>query len=441
MPRARPTPKYREASMPELKEDRSRALFSDARKLIPGGVNSPVRACANVGAEPFFVASGSGDRLTDVDGNEYIDYVLSYGPMLLGHADPDVTAAIAAAAARGTSYGAPCPDEVALAEEIHAAMPGLEMVRMVNSGTEAAMSALRLARAATKRKKVLKFIGCYHGHADAFLAAAGSGVATLAIPGTPGVPEEVVAHTLLCPYNDLEAATRIFSEHGGDIACAIVEPVAANMGLVPPLPDFLPGLERLCREYRSLLVFDEVITGFRLSYGGAQGRFGIDPDLTCLGKIIGGGLPVGAFGGKRKYMELMAPDGPVYQAGTLSGNPLAMAAGLATLRKLKSMDYGALERRTSDFAHALGEALARDGMKVQVPTIASMFCVFFSDTPVADFSQARKANQAAFASFYRQMRGMGVNLAPSGFETGFTSFAHSEGDLRRTLEAAAGVRL
>ena len=421
-------------------DDRSRELYEAALALIPGGVNSPVRACRNVESLPLFIAEALGAHLKDVDGRVYVDFVLSWGPMILGHDEPSVTAALTAAVARGTSYGAPCPDEVALAQEVVAAMPGLEMVRMVNSGTEATMSALRLARAVTGRDKVVKFIGCYHGHADPFLAAAGSGVATLSIPGTPGVPKAVVEDTLLVPYNDLEAATACFQKHGEHIAAVIVEPVAANMGLVLPLPGFLEGLRQLTEEYRSLLIFDEVITGFRLAYGGAQARFGIDPDLTCFGKIIGGGLPVGAFGGKRRYMERVAPAGDVYQAGTLSGNPLAMAAGLATLRRLKTEDYAALEKRTQAFARELADILRAKGVPVQMPTIASMFCPFFSETPVANFEQSKKCDQKLFTAFYQQMRSAGIYLAPSGFETGMVSFVHTKDDFDRALEAARAVK-
>ncbi|WP_165078744.1 MULTISPECIES: glutamate-1-semialdehyde 2,1-aminomutase [unclassified Desulfovibrio] len=421
-------------------DDRSRELYEAACALIPGGVNSPVRACRNVESLPLFIAEAHGAHLKDVDGRVYVDFVLSWGPMILGHDEPSVTAALREAVGRGTSFGAPCPDEVKLAQEVVAAMPGLEMVRMVNSGTEATMSALRLARAVTGRDKVVKFIGCYHGHADPFLAAAGSGVATLSIPGTPGVPRAVVEETLLVPYNDLEAATACFQKHGEHIAAVIVEPVAANMGLVLPLPGFLEGLRQLTEEYRSLLIFDEVITGFRLAYGGAQARFGIDPDLTCFGKIIGGGLPVGAFGGKRRYMERVAPAGDVYQAGTLSGNPLAMAAGLATLTRLKTEDYAALEKRTAAFAKELADILRAKGVAVQMPTIASMFCPFFSATPVANFEQSKKCDQKLFTAFYKQMRAQGIYLAPSGFETGMVSFAHTKDDFDRALTAAKAVK-
>lgn len=421
-------------------ENRSRELFNEALRLMPGGVNSPVRACRNVDSMPLFIEYAHGSHLFDVDGNEYIDFVLSWGPLLLGHTEVSVTAAIAAETVRGSSFGAPCPGEVELAREIIAALPSVEMIRMTSSGTEAAMSALRLARAVTGREKVLKFIGCYHGHADPFLAAAGSGVATLAIPGTPGVPAAVVKDTLLASYNDLRAATELFSRYGQEIAAVIVEPVAANMGLVPPLPDFLEGLRQLTNEHGSLLVFDEVITGFRLSYGGAQKRFAIDPDLTVLGKIVGGGLPVGCLGGKREYMERMAPAGDVYQAGTLSGNPLAMAAGAATLKKLKNENYALLESRTAAFAKSLCEILRQKSVPVQTPSMASMFAVFFSEEPVYNFEQAKAADQKLYTKFYKQMRAQGVYLAPSGFETGMTSFAHTPEDFQRALDAAEKVR-
>ena len=417
----------------------SRQLFEKAQAVIPGGVNSPVRACHNVDSQPLFIAEAHGCHLTDVDGRQYIDFVLSWGPMILGHDEPSVTRAVCDAAHRGTSYGAPCPDEVLLAEAVVAAMPSLEMVRMVNSGTEATMSALRLARAATRRDKVLKFVGCYHGHADPFLAAAGSGLATFSIPGTPGVPAAVVADTLLAPYNDLEAVKECFARHGESIAAIIVEPVAANMGLVLPKPGFLEGLRAICDQYESLLIFDEVITGFRAAFGGAQARFKVDPDLTTFGKIIGGGVPVGAFGGKRRYMELIAPRGGVYQAGTLSGNPLAMAAGLATLGILRKADYDGLENRTRAFAHSLRDIIAAKGVPLQMPTLASMFCPYFSEHEVTDFADAQKCDQKLFTSFYKQMRAQGIYLAPSGYETGMVSFAHTDEDFNRALDAARKV--
>ncbi len=417
----------------------SRQLFEKAQAVIPGGVNSPVRACHNVDSQPLFIAEAHGCHLTDVDGRQYIDFVLSWGPMILGHDEPSVTRAVCDAAHRGTSYGAPCPDEVKLAEAVVAAMPSLEMVRMVNSGTEATMSALRLARAVTKRDKVLKFVGCYHGHADPFLAAAGSGLATFSIPGTPGVPAAVVADTLLAPYNDLDAVKECFARHGESIAAIIVEPVAANMGLVLPKPGFLEGLRAICDQHQSLLIFDEVITGFRAAFGGAQARFKVDPDLTTFGKIIGGGLPVGAFGGKRRFMELIAPRGGVYQAGTLSGNPLAMAAGLATLGILKKSDYAALEDRTRAFALSLRDIITSKGVPLQMPTLASMFCPYFSEHEVTDFASAQKCDQKLFTSFYKQMRAQGIYLAPSGYETGMVSFAHTDDDFSRALDAARKV--
>ncbi len=420
-------------------DTRSCELFRKACEVIPGGVNSPVRACHNVDSLPLFIKSGHGSHITDVDGNDYVDYVLSWGPLLLGHADADVVKALEAAAPQGTSFGAPCPAEVELAEILVTMIPGLEMVRMVNSGTEATMSALRLARGVTGRSRVLKFTGCYHGHADPFLAAAGSGVATFSIPGTPGVPAAVVSDTLLAPYNDLHAATECFSKYGNEIAAIIVEPVAANMGLVPPLPDFLEGLRQLADEYRSILIMDEVITGFRLSRGGAQKRFAIQADLTTLGKIIGGGLPVGAFGGKRELMKHVAPAGDVYQAGTLSGNPLAMAAGIATLNKLRQLDYARLESRTGAFVRSLADILRGKGVPVQAPYIASMFSIFFSETPVANFEQARDADQKLFTKFYKQMREQGIYLPPSGFETCMVSFAHTDEDFEKTLDAASRV--
>lgn len=422
-----------------MKTTRSEKLFKEACELIPGGVNSPVRACLGVGADPLFIASAKGSHVTTVDGQEMIDFVESWGPMLLGHSHPEVTKAVVEAAGKGTSYGAPCPAEVELARMVVDAFPGMDMVRMVNSGTEATMSALRLARGVTGRTKVLKFIGCYHGHADPFLASAGSGVATLSIPGTPGVPESTVRDTLLAPYNDVRAVEDIFHLYGKDIAAIIVEPIAGNMGLVLPEEGFLKALRALCDTHGALLIMDEVITGFRAEYGGAQTRFGITPDLTTLGKIIGGGLPVGAFGGKRQYMENVAPRGAVYQAGTLSGNPLAMAAGLATLRQLRQMDYDALERRVSAFAGELRAILSAKGVPIQMPTIASMFCPYFSEQEVVDFATAKQCDQQLFTTFYKQMRQQGIFLAPSGFETGMVSFAHTDDDFNKALDAARKV--
>lgn len=418
---------------------KSSALFREARKLIPGGVNSPVRACKNVNAEPLFIASANGSHLWDVDGNEYIDYVLSWGPMLLGHACPDVISAILEAAPHGTSFGAPCPAEVELAELVHQAMPGMEKLRMVSSGTEATMSALRLARAYTGRDLVLKFVGCYHGHADAFLAAAGSGAATFSVPGTPGVPEKVTEDTLLAPYNDLNAIKTCFEKFGDKIAAVIVEPVAANMGLVLPENGFLAGLKELCLKNGSLIIFDEVITGFRLAPGGATERFGMEPDLATLGKIIGGGLPVGAFGGRAEIMDYISPEGPVYQAGTLSGNPLAMASGIATLKALKNHNYNDLEKKCTRFASELSEILNKQ-TPVQIPSIASMFSIFFTEQPVRNFADAKKCNGDHYTRLYHHMRESGIYLAPSPFETGMLSFAHTDRDFDITLEAAKKLR-
>lgn len=420
---------------------RSDALFAEARKIIPGGVNSPVRACISVGCDPLFIASGHGSHVTTVDGQDMIDYVLSWGPMLLGHSCPDVTRAVVEAASRGTSYGAPCEAEVELAQEVVDAFPAMEMVRMVNSGTEATMSALRLARAVTGRNKVLKFIGCYHGHADPFLASAGSGVATLSIPGTPGVPEATVRDTLLAPYNDLSAVEDMFHLHGDDLSAVIVEPVGGNMGLVLPEEGFLKGLRALCDANGTLLIFDEVITGFRVEYGGAQTRFGIAPDLTTLGKIIGGGLPVGAFGGKAEFMSRIAPSGTVYQAGTLSGNPLAMAAGIATLRVLKKSDYAALEARVRTFTDELAVILREKGLPVVINQIASMFTVFFTEKPIRNFEDVKNSDVELFGRFFKAMRERNIFLGPSAFEVSMVSFMHSDADFEATLEAARSIRL
>ncbi|MDR3174970.1 MAG: glutamate-1-semialdehyde 2,1-aminomutase [Desulfovibrio sp.] len=415
----------------------SHALFNAARQYIPGGVNSPVRACAAVGAEPLFVERGLGSRIICADGENLVDFVLSWGPLILGHAHPAVTRAIREAADRGSSFGAPCRDEVELAKAMVDALPGLEMVRMVNSGTEAAMSALRLARACTGKTKFIKFDGCYHGHADPFLAGAGSGVATLSIPGTPGVPAAAVADTVLCPYNDLESVTNAFSAHSGNLAAVIVEPAAGNMGLVLPEQGFLEGLRELCTRHGALLIFDEVITGFRLAYAGAQGRFGIDPDLAVFGKIIGGGLPVGAYGGKAEYMRHIAPQGQVYQAGTLSGNPLAMAAGLAALRVLRDSDYAALEQKVEDFCKELAAIFKNRAIDVRINRMASMFSIFFTPRPVRDFADAKTADTDRYARFFLYMRERGFFLAPSAFETAMASFAHSDEDFLSFLKAAA----
>ncbi len=419
---------------------RSAELFARAKELIPGGVNSPVRACRNVHADPLFIASARGSRITTADGEEFIDFLGSWGPMLVGHAHPLVTQAIQDAALKGTSYGAPCEAEVTLAEEVCAALPSVEMVRMVNSGTEATMSALRLARGVTGRDKLIKFTGGYHGHGDAFLASAGSGVATFSIPGTPGVPAATVRDTLLAPYNNIDAVRDLFLKNPGQIAAVFVEPVAGNMGLVLPQPGFLQGLRRLCTEHGALLVFDEVITGFRVSYSGAQGRFGIMPDITTFGKIIGGGLPVGAYGGKAEIMRHIAPEGEVYQAGTLSGNPLAMAAGIATLGILKNAGYGALEERVHSFIAGLEEILRSKGVSVQIPHIASMFSIYFTEAPILDFDSVQTTDRDLFESFYKQMREQGIFMAPSPFEANMLSFEHTDDDFAMALDAAKRVK-
>lgn len=419
--------------------ERSRNLFERAQKLIPGGVNSPVRACLSVDSAPVFVERGQGSKLYSVDGREYIDFVESWGPLLLGHAHPAVNKAIHEAVDKGSSFGAPCEDEIRLAEAVVDAVPSIEMVRMVSSGTEATMSALRLARGYTGRNKLIKFEGCYHGHGDAFLASAGSGVATLSIPGTPGVPDTVVADTLLAPYNNLERVKALFENHGADIAAVIVEPMAGNMGLVRPAAGFLQGLRELCDRYGALLIFDEVITGFRLSYGGAQQYFGITPDLTTLGKIIGGGMPVGAYGGRREIMERIAPCGDVYQAGTLAGNPVAMAAGIATLAELKKADYPALEKRVDALASEIEAILKAKGVPVTVNRLASMFTIFFTEEPVTDYDSAKKADGTLYTRFYQQMRDQGIYLAPSGFECAMVSLAHTEDDFAAMLAAVRNV--
>ncbi|WP_027369499.1 glutamate-1-semialdehyde 2,1-aminomutase [Desulfovermiculus halophilus] len=417
----------------------SAELFSKAQKLIPGGVNSPVRACRSVHADPLFIRQGKGSHIYSEDGQEFIDYVMSWGPLLLGHCREEVVQAAHKAVDLGASFGAPCRDEISLAQLIVDALPGVDMVRLVNSGTEATMTALRLARAATGRSKVLKFVGCYHGHVDSLLAQAGSGLATLSLPGTPGVPEHTVQDTLLAPYNDLQAVQDIFARHGSDICAVIVEPVAGNMGCVPPDADFLPGLRRITQEHGSLLIFDEVISGFRVDYGGAQTKYGVTPDLTCLGKIIGGGFPVGAFGGKKEVMEHLAPCGDTYQAGTLAGNPVAMAAGTATLSLLRQSDYNSLADWTQRLAEELAGILTSKGVPISVNCVGSIFTLFFTSTPVKDFETAKTVDTESFAHFYRHMRSQGIYLAPSSFECTFTSFAHTEQDFEQTLEAARKV--
>lgn len=414
--------------------DQSARLFTLAKALLPGGVNSPVRACRSVGCDPLFVRRAAGCLITDVDGNEFIDFVGSWGPMILGHAHPEVVEAIQRTAADGTSFGAPCPLEVELADMVCRSVPSLEKVRFVSSGTEATMSAVRLARGYTGRKVVVKFDGCYHGHADTFLVRAGSGVITLGIPGSPGVPEDIVKNTLSIPYNDTVTLERTLRDESLDIACVIVEPVAGNMGVVPPDEDFLQTLRRITSELGIVLIFDEVITGFRLALGGAQERFGITPDLTCLGKIIGGGLPVGAYGGRAEIMDRVAPDGPVYQAGTLSGNPLAMAAGLAMLKVVRRPGfYEELEEKSDWFAAEMAGILARVGVPTVLNRVGSMMTCFFTPDPVRDYESALRADTDRYGRYFRAMLDGGVWLAPSQFEAAFISAAHGRDHLEKAL--------
>jgi len=413
----------------------SRDLFARAQRFIPGGVNSPVRAFGAVGGVPPFIDKASGATVTDADGRRYVDYVGSWGPMILGHSHPPIVAAIRKAAGRGTSYGAPTAGEVEMAERIVAALPAVELIRMVSSGTEATMTAIRLARGFTGRRKVIKFIGCYHGHVDALLVKAGSGVATLGIPGSPGVPETLAQLTIALPYNDDAAAREAIQTHGDDLAGVIVEPVAGNMGVVPPAPGFLESLRELTAQSGSLLIFDEVITGFRVAYGGWQTLMGIRPDLTCLGKIIGGGLPVGALGGRRDIMACLAPDGPIYQAGTLSGNPLAMAAGKATLDLLKEASYAQLENQTRILCDGYRERFARRGLPLRINQVGSLFTLFFADGPVTDFATAARSDGKVFARFFHGMLDRGVYLPPSPFEAHFVSFAHGDREIEQTLAA------
>ena len=415
---------------------RSEEFYREACKYLPGGVNSPVRAFKAVGGTPFFVAKGKGSRLWDVDGKEYIDYVASWGPLILGHAHPEVVEFVSQVAARGTSFGAPTELEVELARRVVGAVPSIEMVRFVNSGTEATMSALRLARGYTGRDRIVKFEGCYHGHVDYLLAKAGSGVLTFSLPGTPGVPQDFTQHTLLATFNDLDSVERLFREVGEEIAAVIVEPIMGNAGVIPPKPGFLEGLRAITQEYGALLIFDEVITGFRVSYGGAQELYGVTPDLTCLGKVIGGGLPVGAYGGRREIMECVAPLGPVYQAGTLSGNPLAMAAGLKTLEVLaRPGTYEQLEEGTASLESGIKEAMSRRGIPGVVNRVGSMMCLFFTkEEKVETYAQALTSDTHLYSKYFWTMLEGGVNLAPSQFETAFVSTAHSPEDIERTLE-------
>ena len=417
------------------RDEKSKAAFDRAKRSIPGGVNSPVRAFRSVGLTPVFAAQGSGSRITDIDGNTYIDYVCSWGPLILGHAHPEVVEAIKRTAEKGTSFGMPTELETMMAELVVERVPSVEVVRMVNSGTEATMSALRLARGYTKRNKIVKFEGSYHGHADSLLIKAGSGVATLGLPDSPGVPDGVASHTITVPYNDLAAVKLAFERYGEEIACVIVEPVAGNMGVVPPVPGFLQGLRDLTRAYGSLLIFDEVMTGFRVHYHCAQGLYGVEPDLTCFGKVIGGGLPVGAYGGKREIMEMIAPTGPIYQAGTLSGNPLAMAAGYTTLKLLTPEVYERLERLSARLQRGFEENAARRGVPMTINRVGSMICPFFTDRLVVNYETAKTSDLERFKTYFAAMLDLGVSIAPSQFEGMFVSAAHTEEDIDATIEA------
>jgi len=417
--------------------EQSVKLFAEAQQYIPGGVNSPVRAFKSVGGNPVYIAKGEGSRITDVDGNTYIDYIGSWGPLILGHAHPRVLAAIQEAAVLGTSFGAPTERETEMAKQVCEIVPSVEVVRMVNSGTEATMSALRLARGYTKRDKIMKFAGCYHGHADSLLIKAGSGVATLGLPDSPGVPQSTAVNTITVPYNDLDSVRLAFEKFGEELAAVIVEPVAGNMGVVPPQPGFLEGLREITRRNGTLLIFDEVMTGFRVARGGAQELYGITPDLTTMGKVIGGGLPVGAYGGKREIMQQVAPAGPIYQAGTLSGNPLAMAAGLATLQELGQPGvYERLEKLSARLAEGLVDSARKAGIPHTMNRVGSMVCLFFTETPVTDYDTAKTADLERFSAYFRYLLEEGVMIPPSQFEGMFVSLAHSEEDIEQTIEAA-----
>ena len=421
---------------PKVHSNRSDELFARALQLMPGGVNSPVRAFTGVGGTPLFIRSAVGPTVTDVEGRVYIDYVGSWGPMILGHADADIVNALAAVAANGTSFGAPNEMEIELAEEIVAAVPSIEMVRMVNSGTETAMSAIRLARGATGRDKLVKFEGCYHGHADSLLVKAGSGVATLGLPDSPGVPASLAQHTLTVPFNDIAALDHVFQQHP-DIAAVIIEPVVGNMGCVPPQSGFLQFVREVTFKHNALLIFDEVMTGFRVARGGAQELYGITPDITCLGKIIGGGLPVGAYGGSRELMRHIAPAGSIYQAGTLSGNPLAMTAGLLTLRRLRDPKvYETLEQRSAKLCDGLSQAATEAGFITVTNRVGSMWTSFFTNEAVTDWTTANQSNRELYGRFFHAMLNEGVYLAPSQFEAGFVSITHTDAIIDATIKAS-----
>lgn len=415
----------------------SKKLFEEAQEFIPGGVNSPVRAFKAVGDHPVFIEKAEGSKLYDADGNEYVDYICSWGPMLLGHQPEAVTKAVQEALLKGSTYGAPTAAEVEIAKLIVDAVPSVEMVRMVNSGTEATMSAIRLARGYTNRNKLVKFEGCYHGHADHLLIKAGSGALTFGVPSSPGVPESIASETLSATYNDLDSVKKLFAEYPDQIAAVIVEPVAGNMGLIPPAEGFLEGLREVTKEYGALLIFDEVISGFRASYGGAQKVFNIMPDITCLGKIIGGGLPVGAYGGRKEIMQHVAPVGPVYQAGTLSGNPLAMAAGIATLKELEKPGvYETIEAKAKKLADGVQAAADKAGVEVSINHSASLLTVFFTNQNVDSYAAAMTSDTAKFKVFFQSMLNQGVYLPPSQFECWFVSLAHTDEDIEKTIAAA-----
>jgi glutamate-1-semialdehyde 2,1-aminomutase len=420
-----------------MENSRSQELFQEAQKFIPGGVNSPVRAFRSVGSDPLFITKASGSRICDADGNEFIDYVGSWGPMILGHCHPQVVAAIKKAVESGSSFGAPTELEITLARMVIEAVPSVEMVRMVSSGTEATMSAIRLARGYTGRDKILKFSGCYHGHADSLLVKAGSGAATFGVPDSPGVPADFAKNTLTAEFNSLDSVKELVSSNRGEIACIIVEPIAGNMGTVPPGEGFLEGLRSICTDEGIVLIFDEVMTGFRVAYGGAQELYGVTPDMTTLGKIIGGGLPVGAFGGKKEIMQNLSPSGGVYQAGTLSGNPLAMTAGIETLKLLRREGfYKELEEKSAYLAKGIAQAARDAGYPIYSTRVGSMFCAFFTKGEVRDWPTAAECDTKAFAKYFRSMLEQGIYLAPSQFETAFVSTSHSSEDMDKTINAA-----